>query len=33
MVDSKPYEEIVKITREYINKIGGFEKFVEWGLF
>jgi S-adenosylmethionine synthetase len=33
MVDDKPYEEIVKIAREYINKIGGFEKFAEWGLF
>lgn len=33
MVDGKPYEEIVKIARDYINKIGGFEKFAEWGLF
>ena len=32
-IDDKPYEEIVEIAREYINKIGGFEKFAEWGLF
>lgn len=32
-IDGKPYSEIVKIARDYINKIGGFEKFAEWGLF
>lgn len=32
-IDGKPYEEIVKEAREYINSIGGFEKFAEWGLF
>ena len=32
-IDGKPYEEIVDIAREYINEIGGFEKFAEWGLF
>lgn len=31
-VDGKPYIEIVEIAREYIKKIGGFEKFAEWGL-
>lgn len=31
-VDGKPYSEIVEIAREYIGKIGGFEKFAEWGL-
>ena len=31
-VDGRPYSEIVEIAREYINKIGGFEKFAEWGL-
>lgn len=31
-VDNRPYEEIVEIAREYINDIGGFEKFAEWGL-
>ena len=32
-VDDKPYSEIVEIARNYINKVGGFEKFAEWGLF
>jgi len=32
-IDGKPYSEIVEEAREYINKIGGFEKFAEWGLF
>lgn len=32
-IDGKPYSEIVKIARDYINKVGGFEKFAEWGLF
>lgn len=32
-VDGKPYSEIVKIAREYIQQEGGFEKFAEWGLF
>lgn len=32
-IDGKSYEEIVEIARNYINKIGGFEKFAEWGLF
>ena len=33
IVDGKPYNEIVEIARKYINDIGGFEKFAEWGLF
>ena len=32
-VDGVPYEEIVNIAKEYIESIGGFEKFAEWGLF
>lgn len=32
-IDGKPYREIVEIARNYITKIGGFEKFAEWGLF
>ena len=32
-VDGKPYFEIVEIAREYINSVGGFEKFAEWGLY
>lgn len=31
-IDGKPYSEIVEVARKYINKIGGFEKFAEWGL-
>lgn len=32
-IDGKPYAEIVEEAREYINKVGGFEKFAEWGLY
>lgn len=32
-VDDMPYSEIVEEAREYINFMGGFEKFAEWGLF
>lgn len=32
-VDGMPYSEIVEEAREYINSMGGFEKFAEWGLF
>lgn len=32
-IDGKPYEEIVEIARDYIRKVGGFEKFAEWGLY
>lgn len=32
-VDGKPYNEIVDLARKYINNLGGFEKFAEWGLF
>ena len=31
-IDGRPYSEIVKIAREYIRTIGGFESFAEWGL-
>jgi S-adenosylmethionine synthetase len=31
-IDDKPYSEIVEIARKYIQSIGGFEKFAEWGL-
>lgn len=33
VVGGIPYEEIVGVARGFINKIGGFEKFAEWGLF
>lgn len=32
-IDGKPYFEIVEEARKYINDLGGFEKFAEWGLF
>lgn len=32
-IDGKPYEEIVNIARDYINKIGGFEELAKWGLY
>ena len=32
-IDNKPYEEIVNIAKDYVNKIGGFEKLAEWGLY
>ena len=31
-IDGRPYSEIVEIARKYINEVGGFEKFAEWGL-
>ena len=33
MVDGKPYSQIVKIAKDYIDSVGGFEKFACWGLF
>lgn len=32
-VDGRPYSEIVEIAKKYIDSLGGFEKFAEWGLF
>ena len=32
-VDGLPYPEIVEEAREFIQSLGGFEKFAEWGLF
>lgn len=31
-IDGRPYSEIVEIARKYIESLGGFEKFAEWGL-
>ena len=31
-VDGLPYETVVKIAKEYIDSIGGFEKIAEWEL-
>jgi S-adenosylmethionine synthetase len=32
-IDGRPYAEIVEIARDYIQSLGGFEKFAEWGLY
>ena len=32
MIRGIPYEHIVEVARNYIQQIGGFEKFAEWGL-
>ena len=32
-IDGKPYSEIVAEAKQYIDDIGGFEKFAEWGLY
>ena len=31
-IDGIPYETIVQIAKDYIDSVGGFEKFAEWGL-
>lgn len=33
VIDGRPYEEIVGIAKEFIEAVGGFEKFAEWGLY
>ena len=33
VIDDIPYAQVVAIVREYIDSIGGFEKFAEWGLY
>ena len=32
VIDGLPYENIVDIAREFIQDVGGFEKFAAWGL-
>ena len=32
-VDGVPYADIVEQAKNYIDSVGGFEKFAEWGLF
>ena len=32
-IDGLPYSDIVERAREYIQSVGGFEKFAEWGLY
>ena len=31
-IDGRPYREIVEICRNFIESVGGFERFAEWGL-
>lgn len=31
-IDGKPYSEIIKEAKDFINDMGGFEKLAEWGL-
>lgn len=31
-VDGRPYSEIVETSRNFIESVGGFERFAEWGL-
>lgn len=31
-IDGKPYGDVVEIAHGYIESVGGFEKFAEWGL-
>ena len=31
-IDGRPYAEIVEISRNFIESVGGFERFAEWGL-
>ena len=31
-IDGKPYTKIVQIAKDFIDSVGGFEKFAEWGL-
>ena len=32
-IDGKPYSEIVEQARQFIQSVGGLERFAEWGLF
>ena len=31
-IDGLPYEDIVELARSFIQELGGFERFAEWGL-
>lgn len=31
-INGVPYSEIVSVAKQYIDELGGFEKFAEWGL-
>ena len=32
-IERVEYKKVVEKAREYINTVGGFEKFAEWGLY
>lgn len=32
MTITEPYENVVKMARDYVNDLGGFERLAEWGL-
>lgn len=32
-IDGRPYSEVVEIAKDFIDGLGGFERFAEWGLF
>lgn len=32
LIDGRPYSEIVEEAKKFIDDLGGFEKFAEWGL-
>lgn len=32
-IDGIPYSKVVAIAKDFIQKLGGFEKFAEWGLY
>lgn len=32
-IDGRPYSDIVRIARDFITAVGGFEKLAEWGLY
>lgn len=32
-IDGRPYAEVVDIAKDFIESVGGFEKFAEWGLY
>jgi len=33
LIEGRPYSDIVEVARKFINELGGFEKFAEWGLY
>ena len=31
-IDGIPFDDMIKVAKKYIDSVGGFEKFAEWGL-